>query len=73
MVYTSLPATIMITLLLSTINVASTYLRHTSTPDHVRSSVRELFMPLHDPFGRFPPGNPNLSLFGFPHLVVQRE
>ena len=48
-------------------------IRHTSINYHVQVSECELFMPLHDPFGRFPPGNPNLSFFGFPDLVVQRE
>ena len=48
-------------------------IRHTLINHLAEVSEGELFMPLHDPFGRFPPGKPNLSLLGFPDLVVQRE
>ena len=46
-------------------------IRHTLINRLAEVSVCELFMPLHDPFGRFPPGNPNLSLFGFPQSGVR--
>ena len=48
-------------------------IRHTLINYRVQVSECELFMPLHDLFGRFPPGNPNLSLFWLEWRDVQRE
>ena len=48
-------------------------IRHTLINRLAEVSECELFMPLHDPFGRFPPGNPNLSLFGLAWRHAQRE
>ena len=48
-------------------------IRHTLINYRVKVSECELFMPLPDPFCRFPLPHPNLSLFGLAWRNAQRE